>query len=105
MLTNMLVCYFNEDYKLLYGSLEGAIAAAVSDAPLMTKKVILKEWREWQSAEGQNAEDLRRFVNDGFHVAILFKKPIDARNFMNRIYDELMAAVRKETSYNSDVPL
>jgi hypothetical protein len=77
--------------------LDGAVAAAVADARLDTKKAILQEWRDWQSVEGLSPEDVQRSVEEDFGVAVFFKKPIDARNFMNRIYDEFMASVRKET--------
>ena len=41
--------------------------------------------------------DIRPSLYDGFSVAIWFDEPIDARNFMNRIYDGLTERVRAET--------
>jgi hypothetical protein len=65
---------------------------------LPLRQTILREWRDWQLLEGTNSDDLRRFVNDEFGVAVWFKKPIDARHFMDRLYDEFIASVRAETS-------
>jgi len=101
-LANLLTCYFNQDYNLLYGSIGGAFAAAMAEAPLELRRTMLREWRDWQAVEGLNNEDLRRFVNDGFGVDLYFKKPLDARNFMNRVYDEMIASVRAETGRQGD---
>ncbi len=103
-LTNMLACFFNEDYNILYGSLDGAFAAAVKDAPLETRRTILREWRDWQTAEGMG-DDLRSYVNDVFGVAVRFERLIDARNFMNRVYEQLIVSVRAETATHDNIPL
>lgn len=92
----MLACHFNEDFDLLYGNLEGAIDAASRDGPLEHRRAILKEWRDWNTTEGA-AHDVRPSLHDGFGVRVRFDGPIDGRNFMNRIYDSLIARVRAET--------
>ena len=96
MLTNLMACHFNEDFNILHGSLDRALAAAARDGPLEHRRAILKEWRNWNSTEGA-VDDIRPLLEDGFAVALLFKQPIDARNFMNRVYDELICGVRVET--------
>jgi hypothetical protein len=96
LLANLMACHFNEDFDILYGSLEGALAAAARDGSLAHRQAILKEWRDWNAAEG-TAHDIRPFLEDGFAVDLLFETTIDARNFMNRLYDELISGVRAET--------
>jgi hypothetical protein len=96
-LRNMLVCYFNQDFEILYGSLEGALSAAVRDGDLVYRRSILKEWRDWNESEGA-LEDIRPLLNVGFSVGVRFQKPIEARDFMNRIHDALIEVVRAEAS-------
>ena len=100
MLANLIVCHFNEDFELLYGSLEGALAAAARDGSLEHRRAVLKEWRDWNGTEGA-VHDIRPFLEDGFGVACAFKAPVDARNFMNSIYDGLIRGVRAETRQES----
>ncbi|WP_156360122.1 hypothetical protein [Sphingomonas sp. Leaf10] len=99
-LSNLLACYFNEDLSILYGSLEGAFEAAIKDGSLEHRRTILKEWRDWNASEGA-VDDVRPSLYDGFAIAVRLEKPIDGRNFMNRLYDGLMERVRKETAPGS----
>ena len=43
-------------------------------------------------------DDIRSFLKDGFSIHLHFPTPLDARNFMNRFYDEVLVAVKAETS-------
>lgn len=61
---------------------------------------MLREWRDWNATEGASS-DIRRFAQNGFGVAVYFKKPIDARHLLNRIYDEILASVKAETGHMS----
>ncbi len=99
-LANMLGAYFNEDWPEDHGTVEGSLAKAVVELPLEVRKSIIREWNDWQTKEGTNNDDLRRFVQDGFGVKVHFQKPIDARNFMNRIYDDLIASIRANADRN-----
>lgn len=96
LLANLLVCHFNEDFDILYGSLDAAFAAAVSDGSVEHRRAVLKEWRDWNTTVGA-VNDVRPLLDDGFGVALFFKEAIDARNFMNRIYDELLVGVKAQT--------
>src|SRR5687768_14700917 len=93
LLANLMVCHSNQDYDILHGSLEGAISAATRDGSLEHRRAVLKEWRDWNATEGA-VDDIRPFLDDGFSVDLLFKSALEARNFMNHIYDELLASVK-----------
>jgi hypothetical protein len=95
-LFQLMACHFNQDLDIMYGSLEGAFATAVADGPLEHRRAILKELRDWKATEGE-AEDIRRLLN-AFGVDLLFKAPQDARDFIDPVYDELLAGVKAETS-------
>jgi len=86
-----MACHFNQD-----GSLEGAFAAAARDGSLEHRRAILKEWRDWNASAGA-VDDIRPLLEDGFAVDLCFKEAIGARNFMNRVYDELLVRVKAET--------
>jgi len=94
-----MACYFNQGFDILYGSFNGAITAAVRDGSLDHRRAVLREWRDWNLSEG-GADDIRPSLDDSFSIDIWFKRPIDARNFMNRIYDGLIEGVRAETQHN-----
>lgn len=98
LLANLMGCHFNQDYDILHGSLEGALSAAAQGGSLEHRRAVLKEWRDWNATEGA-VDDIRPFLDDGFSVDLLFKSALDARTFMNRIYDELLASVKAETAH------
>lgn len=96
LLASLLACHFNQDYKILYGSLDGAFAAAVCNGPLEHRRAVMKEWRDWNATVGA-VHDVRSLLDDGFGVDLFIKEAIDARNFMNQIYDGLLAGVKAQT--------
>ena len=93
-----MACYFNQDFDILYGSLDGAVAAAARDGSLIHRQAVLKEWRDWNTSEGA-VVDIRPSLNDSFSIDVLFKRPIDARMLMNSLYDGLIEGVRAETRH------
>ena len=95
LLTNLIVCHFNEDFVILYGSLDAALAAAGRAGSLEHRQAVLNEWRGWNATVGA-VNDIRPLLEDGFAIRGLFDEAIGARNFMNRIYDELIVGVRAE---------
>lgn len=96
LLHNLLAVHFNQDFSLDYGSLEGAMKAATTSGSVEHRKAVVQEWRDWNASAGIE-EDIRPFLQYGFSVAVLLRKPLDGRNFMNRVYDELIAGIRAET--------
>ena len=92
-------CFFNQDFDILYGSIDGAIAAAARDGSLDHRRAILKEWRDWNVSEG-TADDIRPSLDDSFSIDIWFKRPSDALDLMNRLYEGLIEGVRAETRHD-----
>ncbi|MGW8202038.1 hypothetical protein ACWGM0_05745 [Sphingomonas bisphenolicum] len=91
-----MACYFNEDFDLLYGSLDGAVAASAKDGSLDHRRAILKEWRDWNSSVGA-ATDLQPELKRCFPIAVRFRNPTDARHLMDGIHDRLIEGIRDET--------
>lgn len=96
-LANMMICHFNEDFDLLYGSVAGALSAAARDGTVAHRRAILREWRDW-NASNSATEDLRPALRTEFAVALRFATPAEARTFMDSLYQALLVAVRAETS-------
>ncbi|WP_390902354.1 contact-dependent growth inhibition system immunity protein [Sphingomonas bisphenolicum] len=96
LLSNLMACYFNEDFDLLYGSLDGAVAASAKDGSLDHRRAILKEWRDWNSSVGA-ATDLQPELKRCFPIAVRFRNPTDARHLMDGIHDRLIEGIRDET--------
>lgn len=99
LLSSLLACFFNQDFDILYGSLEGAIAAALRDGSVDHRRAVLKEWRDWNASEG-TADDIRPSLDASFSIDVWFKEPIDARKFMNLLYDGLIEGVSAETRHH-----
>lgn len=95
-----MACYFNQDFDILYGTLDGAIAAAARDGSLDHRQAVLKEWRDWNVSEGA-VDDIRPNLDDSLSIDVLFKRPIDARDLMNLLYDRLIEGVRAETRHDA----
>lgn len=96
LLHNLMAVHFYQDFNVDYGSLDGAMKAATTGGSIEHRKAVIQEWRDWNASEGAK-DDIRPFLHDGFGVAVLLRKPIDGRNFMNRVYDGLISGVRAET--------
>jgi hypothetical protein len=96
LIRNLMLCHFNEDYDLLYGSLQGAISRAVREGSVDQRRALLREWRDWNNSVGA-ADDIRPVLYNSFSVAVFFKQSSDARGFMNGIYDGLLDSVKADT--------
>lgn len=94
-LYQFLACYCHEDWPELHGTLEGAIDAAIAGARLEGRKQVAREWWAWNANAGAS-EDLRAIVNRGLGVKRHFRQPIEARQFMDMVYDKLVLSIRAE---------
>lgn len=95
-LYQFLAGYCHQDWSDFHGTPEGAIDAAIADYSLERQRTVLREWRDWNVAEGSH-HDPRAAVNEGLGVNVMFYEPVDARDFMNMVYDKLIVSVRSET--------
>jgi hypothetical protein len=94
-LKSFFQAYLHEDWPVDDGTPENAVDRAISETPLSTLKSVASEWWQWNSSAG-SAPDPRRHINDGLGVNVHFKTPLDARQFMNLVYDKLIVAIRKD---------
>ena len=88
-LFDLLGSYFSQDFEIIDGSLSGVLTAAANDGSAQDRQSIIAEWLDWNASEGAT-DDIRPFLSDGFGVEIFFSSAIEARHFMNRLYDELI---------------
>ncbi len=98
-LQQFLASYCHEDWPEFYGTPENALNVGIAEYPLKERQQFLREWRDWNMTAGAK-DDVRDLVNVGFGVNIFFKHQIDARHFMNMVYDKMIVSVREETSRN-----
>ena len=88
-------CYLHEDWPEMYGTPTQAISAAVSEFPLELRQQVLREWRNWNATVGA-VDDIRSLLDNGLGACVYFETPLEARNFMNSVYDRLIESVRKD---------
>ncbi len=96
LLSNLFGGYLHENYRILHGSPEGAIDAAIAEHPLEHRQALLKEWRDWSTRRGWK-HDEHEFAWNGFRIYYSFETAPEARAFMNMLYDKLITSVRAET--------
>jgi hypothetical protein len=88
--------YLHQDWPIHSASPEQAVEQAVADWTLDGRQLVLKEWRDWNNVRGCR-RDVAAFVNDGLGVNVHFASDLEARQFMNLVYDMLIVSVRAET--------
>ena len=96
-LSNLLGSYFSQDFEIIDGSLSGAFTAAANDGSAQDRQTLLAEWRDWNGSEGAT-DDVRPFLTDGFGVEVFFPSALEARQFMNRLYDEMVVRSKADQS-------
>lgn len=94
-LQNVLACYLHQDWDVFDETPHKAVDRAISETPLETLKLVTTEWRDWR-ARSSRAVSLQRQVNEGLCVNVGFKTSMEAREFMNIVYDKLIFAIRNE---------
>ena len=93
LLGNLLASYFSQDFEIVDGSLGQAIEKATHDGAIDHRRAVVDEWLDWNSSEGA-VDDIRPFLEGGFGVEVFFETRLEARKFMNRIYDGLKSGLR-----------
>lgn len=93
VLGNLLASYFSQDFGIIDGALSGAMEKATRDGSIEHRREVIEEWLAWNSTEGI-VDDIRPFLKDGFDVEVFFGTSLEARTFMNRLYDGLKSGLR-----------
>jgi hypothetical protein len=91
--------YLHEDWPEMYGTPADAVGVAISEYPLELQQQVLREWRDWNSSVGA-VDDIRSLLGDGLGACVHFKTQLEARHFMNSVYDRLIESVRRQ--YDKD---
>lgn len=94
-LYQFLAGYLHQDWPEESGTPEAAVAIAIADHDLGQRQSVVRQWCDWNASEG-SMFDPRAAVNDGLGVELAFAEPIEARAFMNEVYDMLIVSIRKE---------
>ncbi|MBX9797443.1 contact-dependent growth inhibition system immunity protein [Sphingomonas sp.] len=94
-LYQFLAAYCHQEWPCFHESIGAAIDTAISHYTTEARQRVLKEWRNCNETL-MSVDDVRFALNDGFGVCMMFRKPIDGRNFWNTVYDKLIVSVRDE---------
>jgi hypothetical protein len=76
-----------------FKTLTDARIAAVCSVELIEQKQMTSQWWDWNQCFGVRSS-LVEFL-DGCRVDLDFASDVEARGFMNGIYDELIVAIRR----------
>jgi hypothetical protein len=92
-LLRFLQSYFGLGVFHRFETLPEAKRAAVYGQGLEGQKQLVREWVDWNTSVGARA-NLPDYL-DAYGVDLDFESDAEARQFMNSIYDELIAAIRQ----------
>ncbi len=82
----------------MYQSPWGAVERAIADYDLTGLKAVASDWWKWNASRSWRG-NLRATVNDGLSVNLRFDSDLDARQFMNEVYDRVIVQIRREDKY------
>lgn len=85
---------------MIWGSDDAALAEGVAELPTDRLRELRRELRDWNGSREASEMDIVRFLQDGFGVNRVFKKPDDARAFMDKVDAELLRVVKERTEGN-----
>jgi hypothetical protein len=94
-LFQLLGAYLHQDWPEESGTPEAAVALAIAEHSLEQRQTVARQWWDWNAVEGSKA-DPRPAINDGLGVEVWFDTPLEARQFMNAVYDKLIVSIRGE---------
>jgi len=97
-LYQLLAGHFHQDFCHDYRSLDDAIGAATHSGSLEFRRQALRELQDCSASE-EAISDLTKLLNEGFSVAVWFKKPAEARVLMNQISEGLNASISAELQH------
>src|SRR5688500_14590484 len=93
-LANFLASYLHEDWPVSDDSPEAAVDRAVAEYDLQNLKAVAKEWWSWNGS-AYSSSHLLNSVGDGLGVNVRFGNYLEARHFMNSVYDKLVVRIRQ----------
>ena len=94
-LWQFLGSYLHQDWPEIHGTPQAAIELAIRDYPLEARQQVATEWWDWNVREGSSF-DPRPAIREGLGVNIEFETSMEARQFMNRVYDWVIVSIRRE---------
>ena len=92
-LQQFLGCYLHEDWAELHGTPEKAVDAAIGDYPIEYRQQVRRELAA-VLAETPDDADLRKILNEGLGVNVLFKHASEARSFAEEIERKLLMTIK-----------
>ncbi|HEY5721583.1 MAG TPA: hypothetical protein VIT45_04605 [Allosphingosinicella sp.] len=72
-----------------------AFKQALDGCSLELRQAAAREWWSWNATHGWK-RDAPGFLTDGFGMNEDFADDVDARQFMNTVYDRLIVSVRSQ---------
>lgn len=94
-LYKFLGAYLHQDWPEDSGTPEAAVDLAIAEHSLEERQAVARQWWNWNAIEGSKA-DPRPAINDGLGIEVWFETPLEARQFMNAVYDKIIVSIRKE---------
>lgn len=93
-LAELLSTYFGERFWMQFSAYGAARQAAVESLSHRERKQVATEWWRWNASAGA-VNDVRAPIA---HLGVEppFDSPLEARKFMNEIYDALIVAIRSK---------
>ena len=86
-------CYFHQDFGIMHGSVEDALAAAIADHSVELRQQVRRELRAVMD-EYPDPKMLAAVLNDGLGVCFYSTKPGWARDFAEMAERELLASIK-----------
>ena len=92
VMSEALTAHFGERFWMHYASAIAARTALAEELDHTVQKQLLREWWDWNATAG--AVDDPRTAIAHLGVELPFEMAIEARQFMNAIYEEVITRVR-----------
>jgi hypothetical protein len=94
VLGQMLGGYLHEDWPIFSGTPEKAVDDAIADRTIEHRQQARRELLALLAASDDDTR-LRKVLNEGLGVNVLFRKPGEARAFAEEIERKLLASVKE----------
>lgn len=92
-LSQFFGCYFHQDFDIIHGSVEDALAAAIADHSVELRQQVRRELRAVMD-EYPDPKVLAAVLGDGLGVCFYSTEPGWARGFTEMVERELLASIK-----------